>query len=120
MNKLGKNYIVPILTIIIGIGWLLNVQGVIPDVNWVWICMLATIGILTISVGILDKFKVVVGFFLIACSVCSILRQTGKLTFEQEVPVLTILFGILLLFVQIMKLPNPEFMKVDDDEQKEE
>jgi len=33
MNKLRKQYIAPILVIIVGIGWLLNVQGIIPEVD---------------------------------------------------------------------------------------
>ena len=110
MNKLGKHYIVPILFIIIGIGWLLNVQGIIPTVDWVWTYTLAAIGILTIVVGGLNKLTAVVGFFLIVASSCSILRQTGKLSIEQEAPILTIVFGMLLLLVHILKLPTPEIL----------
>ena len=111
MNKLGKHYIAPILFIIIGIGWLLNVQGIIPTVDWVWTYALAAIGILIIVVGGLDKLTAVVGFFLIAASSCSILMETGKLAIEQEAPILTIVFGILFLFVHILKLPTPEILK---------
>ena len=111
MNKLGKHYIAPILFIIIGIGWLLNIQGIIPTVDWVWTYTLAAIGILTIVVGGLDKLTAVIGFFLIVVSSCSILRQTGKLSIEQEAPILTIVFGMLLLLVHILKLPTPEILK---------
>ena len=36
VNQMQKQYFVPILIIVIGIGWLLNVQGVIPKVDWIW------------------------------------------------------------------------------------
>jgi hypothetical protein len=117
MNKLRKQYIAPILVIIVGIGRLLNVQGIIPKVDWVWTCALATTGILTIVAGGLNKLTVVVGLFLIVGSICSILRQTSKLSIEQEAPILTIALGILLLFVHILKLPTPEIMKNDESEQ---
>ena len=114
MSKLGKQYVIPILIIVVGIGWLLNVQGIIPKVDWIWTCGLAVVGILTLVVGGLDKLTVVVGPFLIISSICSILRQMDKLSVEKEVPILTIVLGVLLLIVHIVKLPTPDILKEDE------
>jgi len=99
----------------VGIGWLLNVQGIIPRVDWIWTCALAAVGILTLVVGGFDKLTVVVGPFLIVSSICSILRQTDKLSIEKEVPILTIILGVLLLVVHIVKLPTPEVLKEEKE-----
>ena len=100
--------------IVVGAGWLLNVHGVTPKVNWLWTCALAAVGILTLAVGGLDKLTVAVGPFLIASSICSILRQTDKLSVEKEVPILTIVLGVLLLVGHIAKLPTPDVLKDDE------
>ena len=114
MSRLGKQYAIPLLVIVVGTGWLLNVQGITPKVDWLWTCALAGVGILTLAVGGLDKLTVVVGPFLIASSICSILRQTGNLSVEKEVPILTIVLGVLLLVGHIGKLPTPEVLKEDE------
>ena len=113
MAKLNKQYIVPILIIVVGIAWLLNVQGLIPGVDWIWTCALAAVGILTLAVGGFDKLTVVVGPFLIASSFCSLLRQTNRLSVEKEIPILTIVLGVLLLIVYAIKLPTPDILKKD-------
>ncbi len=109
-----KQYIVPILIIVIGIGWLLNVQGIIPKVDWIWTCALAAAGIMTIVGGGLDKLTAVIGPFLIVASMCSVLRQTGGMSIEQEVPILTIILGVLLLVVHVLKLPTPGILEEDE------
>ena len=114
MSTLGKQYVVPILVIVVGIGLLLNVQGIIPQVNWVWTCALAAVGILTLVVGGFDKLTVVVGPFLIVSSICSLLRQTDKLSVDKEVPILTIVLGVLLLIVHVARLPTPEVLKDEE------
>ena len=113
MSKLNKQFIVPILIVVIGIGWLLNVQGVIPNVDWVWTCGLAAAGALMLSVGGINKLTVVIGPFLIVAAVLSVFRQTGKLSIDMEVPILTILLGVLLIIVNALKLPSSEILKED-------
>ena len=108
-----KQYIVPILVIVIGVGWLLNVQGILPKIDWIWTCGLAAAGILTIIIGGLDKLTAVVGPFLIVSSIFSVLRQTGHMTVDQEVPILTIILGVLLLVVNVLKLPPPGILEED-------
>ena len=116
MSNSGKQYVAPILIIIVGVGWILNVQGVIPNIDWVWTCSLAAVGVLTLAIGGINKVTAVIGPFLIVSSICSILRQTDKLSIEMEVPILTIALGVFLLGVRILDLPSPEIPEEEDNE----
>lgn len=107
MSK-NKKLIVPIFTIVVGVTWLLNVLGVVPGVDWIWAGGLAAAGVLSLSVGGLNKLNVVTGPFLITASVCSVLRQTGRLSIDHEIPVLVIVLGLLMLVSQLSPLPVPE------------
>ncbi len=79
--------------------------------DWIWTVGLAAVGILTLAISGINGLSAVIGPFFMAASVCSILRQTGRLEIDQEIPLLTIVLGCLLLLVQILKLPLPEFFK---------
>lgn len=100
--------IVPVLTIAIGVGWLLTAQGFAPGVNWIWVLGLGIIGILTfvLSRG-LDKVNVVLGPFFLLASVLSVLRQTDRLSLDIEMPILVICVGVLLLVAQSSAIPRP-------------
>jgi hypothetical protein len=100
--------VIPILMIVVGVGWLLTAQGFGPGVNWVWTLGLAVIGILTfvVSKGV-DKVSVVIGPFFLLASLLSVLRQTGQLSLDIEVPVLVISIGALLLVAQLPAIPTP-------------
>lgn len=106
-----KRFVVPILIIILGVAWLLNVLNILPGVDWIWTAGLAAAGILAFALGGINKLTVVVGPFLMVASVCSILRQTGRLEIDREVPILTIVLGCLLLLVQFLNLPLPDVLK---------
>jgi hypothetical protein len=112
MHKTSKGpLILSILIITIGVGWLLTAQGFGPGVNWVWTLGLGVVGILTfILSGGVDKVSVVVGPFFLAGSVLSILRQTGNLGADLEVPILVILVGVLLLSAQLSAVPSPRWL----------
>lgn len=107
---------IPVLIITLGTGWLLTVQGILPGVNWVWVVGLGMAGVLTMALGGIDKFTMLVGPFLIVSSGFSLLRQTGRLTVDSEVPCLVILFGILLLIVQLSPLQAPKWLIVPPEE----
>ncbi len=112
----AKELIAPILVIALGVTWLLNILDVMPGVDWIWTVGLAAVGVITLLLGGVNKLTVVVGPFLMIASVCSLLRQIDKLPIEREVPILTIILGILMLLVQILDLPMPESFKPDKDE----
>src|SRR5437764_11209583 len=73
--------IIPISIIVVGVGWLLTVQGFGPGINWVWTLGLAVIGILTLVLSSgFDIVSVVIGPFFLLASLLSMLRQTGQLS----------------------------------------
>jgi hypothetical protein len=99
--------VIPTLIIIVGVGWLLTARGFGPGINWVWTLGLGAIGILTFLLSGFDKVSVVVGPFFLVSSLLSVLRQTGGLDLDIEVPVLVITIGVLLLVAQLPAIPKP-------------
>jgi hypothetical protein len=99
--------VIPILIIVVGMGWLLTARGFGPGINWVWTLGLGVIGILTFVLSGFDKVSVVVGPFFLASGLLSVLRQTGDLRLDIEVPVLVITIGVLLLVAQLPAIPQP-------------
>jgi hypothetical protein len=114
---MGKKLIVPILTILVGVTWLLNVLDIMPGVDWMWTVGLAAAGLLSMAVGGLNKVTIVTGPFLIIASVCSLLRQTGRLAVDREIPVLVICLGVLMLASQLWRQPEPRRSKDPADRQ---
>jgi hypothetical protein len=55
---------------------------------------------MTFIAGGFNKFTVVTGPFFIVTSILSVLRQTGRISFDVEIPILVILAGILLLIAR--------------------
>jgi amino acid transporter len=108
---MNKKLIVPILTILVGVTWLLNVLNIIPGVDWIWTAGLAAIGLLCLAIGGVNKLTVVIGPFFLAGSVCSLLRQTGKLALDREIPILVIILGVLMLVSQLSPLSLPKTLQ---------
>ena len=104
----------PIIIILFGIAWLLNSFNVIPGVDWLWTIGLAAAGIVSIVVGGLTKFTIVIGPFLVIASFFSVLRQTGRLDINYEVPILIIVLGVLMMVAQLSKLPAQKPQKKKD------
>jgi hypothetical protein len=102
--------IIPILIMVVGTGWLLTVQGFSPGVNWIWTLSLGVVGILTFVVSGVDKVSIVIGPFFLLASILSVLRQTGHLELDVEVPVLVIAIGALLLIAYFPIMPKPAWL----------
>lgn len=98
---------VPGLVILLGLGWLLTSVGVAPTVNWLWVLALGGTGILLLVVAGIDRVTIIVAPLLIITSLMSVLRQTGRLPFETEVPALVIVLGVLMLISRLANLPEP-------------
>ena len=105
-----QTIIVPVLIITVGVGWLLTVLQVLPGVNWVWVLALGIVGVLVLVLGGMNKVTVVAGPFLILATFFSLLRQTGRLSLDVEVPLLVISVGILMLISRLAPLPPPKWM----------
>ena len=107
-NKSGL--VLPFLIITVGVGWLLTTLGVAPQINWVWTLGLAVVGFTTFAVSGVDKASVVIGTLFLLASLFSVLRQTGKLQLDTEVPILVIATGVLLLIVRSSRIPIPSWI----------
>ena len=105
-----KTLLLPILLIAVGTGWLLTTVGFVPGIDWVWTIGLAIVGLSAFVVGGFDKVSVVIGPLFIFASCLSVLRQTGRLHFNVEVPILVIAAGILLLIARTPAIPVPKWI----------
>ncbi len=115
MKTSNKTLIPPVVLITIGTGWLLTTIGIAPGVDWVWTLGLAIAGLLTLVICGIDKLSVVIGPFLILASCLSLLRQTGRLTTNIEIPILVILAGLLMFVARIPSIPAPKWMGKESD-----
>lgn len=102
-----KAFILPILIITVGIGWLLTSLN--SDINWIWTSSLGVIGIMTFAVSGIDKFSVVIGPFFLTSSFMSILRQLEMISINVEVPCLVIVLGIFLAIAQLPVIKVPQW-----------
>jgi len=110
MHSSRTSLFIPALIIAVGTGWLLNTLDVIPRVNWIWTLGLAIVGIGVFAVDGFNKMSIVIGPFFIAASILSVMRQTGRLAPNVEVPCLVIIFGALLLIARLLKVPPPRWL----------
>ena len=104
---------VPIALIVVGVGWFLTVRGVVPGVDWLWIMLLAIAGLMPMVLGGIDRFSVPFGAFLGICTFASLSRQIGWLPINQEVPLLVMAAGVVLLVCRGIPLPAPRWMDVE-------
>jgi len=109
----NSTLVVPILMIAVGVGWLLSTLQIIPEINWLWTAGLAAAGLLPFALGGLDKVNIVVGPWFLSASVLSVLRQSGKLSFDVEVPILVIIGGLLMIVARSPAFPSPNWL-IDD------
>ncbi len=114
----AKGLVAPVLVIVLGVTWLLNVLNVLPRVDWIYTVGLAAVGVLTLMVGGVNKLTAVVGPFLVVASICSLLRQMDALPVDREIPILTIVLGVLMMIAQVVNLPLPEILKTEDAQEK--
>ena len=111
MNRKHKPILVAICLIGLGIAWLLNNIGVMPGVNWVWTLGLAGVAIVILAASGIDKLTVVIVPLLLLASIASVLRQTGRITGNYEVPGLVIAAGVLILISHLSPLPPPAWLE---------
>ena len=110
MTSNMKSLSVPILIITVGVGWLLTIHDIVPGVNWVWTLGLAIAGLLILAIGGLDKVTFVIGPFLIAATFFSLMRQTGRISIDTEVPSLVVVFGTLMFVAKLLPIPKPTWI----------
>ena len=99
----------PLIVIMVGIAWLMNVMGVLAGVDWIWPAVLAGIGIAALAFGGVNRVTVVACPFLVTGSIFSVMRQTNRVTVEREVPYLTIALGLYWLIASALSVPMPKW-----------
>lgn len=112
MSPGRSSLLLAVLLITIGSGWLLTTLGFAPGIDWIWTLGLAITGVLTIVLGGFNKVTVVVGPFFILASMLSVLRQSGQMSFDIEVPILVIAVGILVLIARLPAIPTPPWVDI--------
>lgn len=102
--------IVPVLLIAVGTGWLLSALGIGQSILWIWTLGLGAVGVVAFLVGGFDKVTVVIGPLFLLASIMSVLRQTGRLSLNVEIPVLIIAMGVMLLIARMPSVPVPNWI----------
>jgi len=117
---MAKGVVISLVVIAIGLAWLLNATHVIRGVDWIWTSLLAIAGLLTLAWGRINKLTFVIGAFLVVGSIFSVLRQTGRIAMEVEVPILMMVFGAILLVAQLPAIPHaPAIVKMKEEAAKQ-
>lgn len=106
MKKSKTEIVVPVLLLMVGIGWLLSNLDIIQDVVFAWPLGLAAAGGLTLALQGINKGSIVIGPFLIVAAVMSLLRQMDKLEWKVELPCLVIALGALLIIANLASIPS--------------
>jgi len=110
MSQDRSSLILGILLVGLGGGWLLSNLGFIPPVAWAWSIGLAIVAVLAVALSGFDKVSIVVGGFFLLASVLSVLRQTGTISIDVEVPSLVMAAGLLILIARSRAIPTPRWI----------
>jgi hypothetical protein len=92
--------------LVVGFISLMSSLNYLPDINWVWVLLLLGMSGVSLTMGLNKVSFVLAGTFL-AASVGSVLRQTGRISLNVEVPVLIMIAGALILVAMVCKLRTP-------------
>src|SRR5687767_12662722 len=110
MTRKRKPVLIAVCLMALGTAWLLNNIGVMPGVNWVWTLGLAAVAVVILAASGVDKLTVVVVPLLILASIASVLRQSGRISANYEVPALVIIAGALVLISHLLPVPVPAWL----------
>ena len=106
MSNCRRRFIVPVLVLLVGVGWLLNQAEIVRGVDWLWTGFLGLSGLAILTLSRWTRSSVVAGVVLLLAAVASVLRQTGRLAVEWEIPMLVVTLGILMILGQLLPLPS--------------
>jgi hypothetical protein len=98
---------------LIGVGgvWLLANLGYLPEINWVWVLGLLSLGMLPLGVAGLNKITFILCGFFTTASVASVLVQTNRLELNLAIPVLVIAAGLCTLLSMVFGLRTPNALR---------
>jgi hypothetical protein len=98
--------VIPIVMLGAGTGWVLQILGVAPGVDWMWTLGLASVGVWALIAAGMKRFGVVVGPFFLAASSLTALQQLGHIPIAPVVPLLCTALGGLLLVARVFPSTN--------------
>tara|TARA_B100000809_G_scaffold224555_2_gene234790 strand:- start:415 stop:807 length:393 start_codon:yes stop_codon:yes gene_type:complete len=101
----SRSAVGPIVLVVIGVLILLGQFGIMPELTTLWTVGLAACGILTFVFNGFNKSTLVVGSFLIVAAVLSVLRTNDVLEIKNEVPIVFIVLGALMLVARSATIP---------------
>lgn len=110
MPRRKTSVLYPSLVTTVGVGWLLTVLNVNPQIFWIPVLGMAVGGVLTLVVGGLDKGTVVLGPLLIACAGFAYARQSGHIAVEVMLPCIVTAAGLLMFVAYFLPLPYPDWL----------
>ena len=116
MPRSRKPILISLCLIFLGIAWLLNNIGVVPGVNWIWTLGLAAVAVVILIASGIDKVTIVLVPLLILASIFSVLRQTGRLSTNYEIPILVIAAGVFVLVSYVSPLAPPAWLMPEPQE----
>lgn len=91
-----RRFIIPLIIVAAGAGWLASELTQIPSIEIVWTVGLLVGGLAAFMANGFSTASFVPGAFLLICSASSVLRWRGLLEWRYELPVLIMVFGVLL------------------------
>jgi hypothetical protein len=106
-------FIISIVTIALGAGWLLNLFPNINNIHWVWPMGMGLAGLLILALCGVNKLTIVTGPLLIVAAIFTVMRQVGRFEMSQEMPSLVIAMGLLMLVSVLAPIPAPGWAKAE-------
>jgi threonine/homoserine efflux transporter RhtA len=111
MMKGSMHYmLVSMLTIALGAAWLLNLFPMLPNAGWVWTMGLGVAGMLILALCGVNKLTVVTGPLLIIAAFMMAMQMMGRMQIHQQLPMLTVALGGLMLLSSMAPVPLPGWM----------
>lgn len=107
--------VIAVLLILFGAFWLFDALHWIRGVRWLWSIGLAACGLLIFGAGGFNKKTWLIGGYMFILCLFSVIRLTGHISLEVEIPSLVISFGALLLVVTLAGHFAPDILGEDVD-----
>jgi hypothetical protein len=102
--SLLSRIVIPLIVIVLGTAWLLTSLEILPQVNWVFVLLLAAAGGLLLLLRPLSRARLVAGLIMPTVALGELLHDLSWLARDIEVPVLVILGGGYAFIAQFLAL----------------
>ena len=112
----SNRFFVPVIVIVLGSAWLLTSLKVLPQIDWVFVLLLALFGILMLIIRPLSRGRLVAGATMLSIAIGEVLQDLAMISRTVEIPALVILGGLYALIAQCLPLAesNDDTSNEDD------